>query len=347
MAIVREDYFLLTRDCTAAAILSIFEYWANAAIALNANELEPWLGIKTVKDFEEMLLGIATDKCIRRALHKLREAGFIDIRKPLAHRKSLEYRFLITTVQSALNELFNGKNTADFDKSQRSNDRSPNGKNTVDFDKSQRSNGRLTIYKKDQDLEEIREKEISLADETIAPIVEESRRQSPPLSSPQILASLSEEKEILHEADSSSLGQIIPPPPGLEKIKKYQKLDAEGTKLKSAELRDWADLEIGQYVPIYRKSGYILTGGNDIVGEFALYVAKQNCKPRQEPTIALGFNVINKCESDPRSWQKLVVWVVQWQQSIAAAKEVNLAASIADEQERQRIHLASKKKFSL
>lgn len=168
-----------------------------------------------------------------------------------------------------------------------------------------------------------------------------------PEPAPELSATLIEKPNFSHQTDNSTLGQIIPAPATLAKIQKYQKLDAEGIKLKSPELRDWGNLEIGEYVRTYRKSGHILTGGNDISGEFAIYVAKENCKPRQEPTIALGLNVINKCESDPRSWQKLVIWVAQWQHSIATNKEVNLAASITDQQEMQRISLASKKKFSL
>jgi hypothetical protein len=104
------------------------------------------------------------------------------------------------------------------------------------------------------------------------------------------------------------------------KLEKYQQLDAEGVTLKKPELVDWASLEIGQYVLTYRKSGCILTGGNDVSSEFAVYVAKQNCRKGQEPTIALGFNVINKCETDPRHWQKLVAWVVEWQQQVTQVK---------------------------
>ena len=36
IAIVRQDYYeLMNRDACAAALLNIFEYWANAAIAMN------------------------------------------------------------------------------------------------------------------------------------------------------------------------------------------------------------------------------------------------------------------------------------------------------------------------
>jgi len=131
------------------------------------------------------------------------------------------------------------------------------------------------------------------------------------------------------------------------KLQRYQQLDAEGIKLKQPELRDWARLEIGDYVRTYRKSGFILTGGNDVSGEFAVYVAKQNCRKGQQPTIALGFNVINKCEQDPRSWQKLVVWVTEWQQLRQTGQQVNVAAVLNQQQQIERIRQAANTKFEL
>jgi hypothetical protein len=131
------------------------------------------------------------------------------------------------------------------------------------------------------------------------------------------------------------------------KIQHYQQLDADGIKLKQPELRDWARLEIGQYIRTYRKSGFILTGGNDVSGEFAVYVAKQNCRKGQEPTISLGFNVINKCESNPRCWQKLVVWVTEWQQLRQTGQQVNVAQVVNEQQQMQRIRQAASTKFEL
>jgi len=161
MAVVREDYYLLmNRDCIAAALLNIFEYWANGAIAFNPNEENPWLGVKTTKDFEEMLLGMATDKHIRKRLHQLEELGFIETRQPVAHRKSFEFRFMVSAVQKALKEA-NGQTTVGSGESQRSNDRRVNGQTTVGSGESQRSNDRCTIYKKDQDQEEFIEEEDS------------------------------------------------------------------------------------------------------------------------------------------------------------------------------------------
>jgi len=144
IAIVREDYYLLTnKDCVAAAILNIFEYWANTAIAQNPEVVDPWLGEKTVKEIESLLLGMATDKSIRNRLHKLQDMGFIQTRVPCSYRKTLEYRFMITVVQGEIDKLLQAEKA--------------NGKITADSEESQRLNYRCTIYKKDHDQEEIRE----------------------------------------------------------------------------------------------------------------------------------------------------------------------------------------------
>ncbi|UKP01112.1 hypothetical protein [Nostoc sp. UHCC 0870] len=130
-------------------------------------------------------------------------------------------------------------------------------------------------------------------------------------------------------------------------LRRYQQLDADGIPLKQWELRDWAKQEIGQYVKTYRKSGFILTGGNDVSVEFAVYVAGENCKRGQQPTISLGFSVINKCERDPRCWQKLVGWVTEWQQQRQSKTTVNVAAAVNHQQELDRIRQAASTKFEL
>ncbi|WGV29127.1 helix-turn-helix domain-containing protein [Halotia branconii] len=189
------------------------------------------------------------------------------------------------------------------------------------------------------------------------------------LSQSQQLTSLSKNSESLHQTDKSSCGSIIPgsfdnheqlnitdlpavanqqlSSSQVAKLQKYQQLDADGIKLKQPELRDWAALEIAPYIRTYRKSGFILTGGNDISGEFAIYVAKQNCRKGQEPTIALGFNVINKCETDPRHWQKLVAWVVEWQQQRHTGQTANFASVVNQQEQLNRIRQAANTKFEL
>jgi len=155
IAIVRSDYYQLTdKDCVAAAILNIFEYWANSAIAKNPNEINPWVGAHSVSEFEELLVGISTDKQIRDRLKKLEARGFIQTKQQKTYRRTLEFRFMVEVVQSALDELpkANGQTTVDSPKA--------NGQTTVEptvkQPLSQRSNNRLTLYKEDlkEDLKE-------------------------------------------------------------------------------------------------------------------------------------------------------------------------------------------------
>lgn len=44
LAVVRQDYYALTNDCIAAALLNLFEYWANAAIAFDPDVENPLVG---------------------------------------------------------------------------------------------------------------------------------------------------------------------------------------------------------------------------------------------------------------------------------------------------------------
>jgi hypothetical protein len=129
------------------------------------------------------------------------------------------------------------------------------------------------------------------------------------------------------------------------KAEKYKELHSGGVKLQRPELREWAIAEMGDTIKTYRRSGYILTGGNDVSSEFAIYVARQNCPKGQEPTIALGFNVINKCEQDPLSWQKLVCWVVEWQSSRSGGSSIT--SRISDQERSREIEQALKTKFEL
>ena len=116
VAIVRQDYYyLMNRDTIAAAILNIFEYWANGAIATQGNKAaeNPWVGIHTIPEIQELLVGIATDKHIRERLKTLEENGFIERRKSRLGGRSYEYRFNIKAVQESLETLAkSGQTTA-------------------------------------------------------------------------------------------------------------------------------------------------------------------------------------------------------------------------------------------
>jgi hypothetical protein len=106
MAIVKEDYcFLMGGDAVSAALLNLFEYWANAAIAQNPDDRSPNIGCHSISEFQRMLVGISTDKQIRARLKLLEEKGFIEIKANKFSGKSSSYRFFIDRVQEELNNL--------------------------------------------------------------------------------------------------------------------------------------------------------------------------------------------------------------------------------------------------
>lgn len=215
----------------------------------------------------------------------------------------------------------------------------PHNKNNIeDQNKKEQQKEEETSLSKDNELE-IFDKQPAPENLTLLTSFEESKAQSNNLLSRSNIPSRSFEIIEQKNIDLSSVDTA--------KLEKYQNLDASGIKLKQPELRDWARLSIGDYVKTYRKSGFILTGGNDVSTEFAIYVAKQNCKKGQEPTIALGFNVINKCESEPRCWQKLAAWVVEWQGGRICGQQTNIAAAVDHQHELERIREAASKKFEL
>jgi hypothetical protein len=103
LAIVRQDYYELTgRDACAAALLNIFEYWANAALANDPTVEQPWVGERPIREFEQLLLGIATDKQIRKRLMQLEELGWIETRAPAKRGAAKAYRVLLPELQQAL-----------------------------------------------------------------------------------------------------------------------------------------------------------------------------------------------------------------------------------------------------
>jgi hypothetical protein len=174
---------------------------------------------------------------------------------------------------------------------------------------------------------------------------ENNKRESPPTPTfdsnesehffearSQLLTPFLVNPEPLHQNQVLSLDLMIPAlfdnaeQRKITQVERYRQLDSQGIILKKSELQEWARLEMSDCVKCYRKSGVILTGGTDISNEFAIYVAKENCRKGQEPTIALGFNVINKCEKDPRSWQKLTAWVIE------CYRQTNIAASVVKQQ---------------
>lgn len=112
IAIVRQDYYeLMERDACAAALLNIFEYWANAALAANPTDSRPWVGARPIREFEQRLLGIATDKQIRKRLALLEARGFIRIQAPTKRGAAKVYQVMIPEIQQALNNQMAGQMT--------------------------------------------------------------------------------------------------------------------------------------------------------------------------------------------------------------------------------------------
>ena len=103
LAIVRQDYYeLMDRDACAAALLNIFEYWANAALTADVTVERPWVGARPIREFEQMLLGIATDKQIRKRLALLEARGFIQTKAPAKRGTAKSYRVCVPEIQQAL-----------------------------------------------------------------------------------------------------------------------------------------------------------------------------------------------------------------------------------------------------
>ena len=103
LAIVRQDYYkLMNRDACAAALLNIFEYWANAALASDVTIQRPWVGARPIREFEQMLLGIATDKQIRKRLALLEARGFIQTKAPAKRGAAKSYQVCVPDIQQAL-----------------------------------------------------------------------------------------------------------------------------------------------------------------------------------------------------------------------------------------------------
>jgi hypothetical protein len=135
LAIVRQDYYELTgRDACAAALLNIFEYWANAALATDPTVERPWIGARPIREFEQLLLGIATDKQIRKRLVLLEERGFIRTRQPAKRGAAKSYQVNVPELQQALIAQL-----TDEEKPLRSNDQHPFGQ-TTDEEMTSRSN---------------------------------------------------------------------------------------------------------------------------------------------------------------------------------------------------------------
>jgi hypothetical protein len=314
------------RDAVGAAILNIFEYWANGAIARNPNDLNPWLGVHPIYEFEELLVGIATDKQIRKRLHILQGMGFIECRQPVRHRKSFDYRFNIQLVQNCLDGLkINGQITVEptvkQPQGERSNNRRANGQTTaeptVKQPQGERSNNRMTIYKKDQEenkREIEREEPSTLEAEVLVPkpIKPETQKSGLAQGFPDQI-----KPESLQPTETPSLGQNSPAPlVDTETVADRVRRTWQETGILPripAELEAWVQTDLGtEIIALYRKSGRVTTTKQgDIHPDFARYVSAQN----KGKDIDYGYSYIRSLEKDPTKWETLASLVIKWQAS--------------------------------
>lgn len=167
IAIVRQDYYeLMGRDCVAAAIMNLLEHWADQAIEQGESGDSIYLGRKSIREFQDSLFGISTDKQIRTRLKLIRDLEFADI---VFDTRGLPaaYTFHVNKVQEAINSVKIGQKTSV--KKPRSNDLTNLGRSTepprsndrttsVDQPPEPRSNDHPSIYKRslNRDVESVR-----------------------------------------------------------------------------------------------------------------------------------------------------------------------------------------------
>ena len=326
VAIVRQDYYLLMgRDAVAAALLNIFEYWANGAISKNPHDLNPWIGVHPIYEFEELMVGIATDKQIRKRLHILQEMNFIEVRQPVKHRKSFDYKFNVETVQNALDTLkANSQMTAEptvkRPQGERSNDRRVNGQMTaeptVKQPQSQRSNDRMTIYKKDQEENKRERREEPTTHEVEVLPSKPINPETPESALEQTRFPGNQNPRSSLPTDNPSLGQNSPPlalsEATADRVRRVYQETGNLPRI-PAELEAWVQIDLGsEIVASYRKSGRITTiKQGDIQPDFARYVSAQN----KGKDIDYGYSYIRSLEKDPTRWETLAALVIKWQAS--------------------------------
>ena len=202
MVIVRQDYYLLLeKDTTAAALLGIFEYWANAEAARAPEVVNPCVGNRSIKEFEELLLGIATDKQIRTRLQTLKNKGYIEIQeeKKKGSIKSFSYKFMVSSVQADLDAL----NWQEAKEARRSNNRGHVGQIT---DELRRSNnrghvGQITEARRSNNRGHVGQITEQPYIEKKEEFKEEEREETPPLFETENLA---EELTLVNEVSSKS-----------------------------------------------------------------------------------------------------------------------------------------------
>jgi hypothetical protein len=337
IAIIRRDYFeLMSRDCVAAALLNEFEHRANGVFLRSPDIENPWLGEITTKEFEAALLGIATDKHIRKRLKALEEKGYIQTRQPVKHRKTLEYRLMVTTLQADLNALTepylnsskpSGQTTVGPSK--------PSGQTTVDPAVKQPLGSQNPAVKRPLHYIQDLNKELDQ-------LCIEQNEQKPLHTQPSqpVMVEVVTEPEIdntypfvtqeINESNQDSESSKEPgASAGCDNKRKRcrwlvseQRVDELEDLLDSGadigyttqdELKALCDRMMGQIIKKYRASGVILTAKpNDVDSGFLKYLALTQWKDSGKMDAA--FNTVLSFERNVTKWQGLAIAVSQWEE---------------------------------
>ena len=162
MAVIRQDYYELTQDAVSAALLNLFEYLANGTISMQPELTDVPVGEISIPEIQKFLLGLSTDKQIRKRLSYISEQGFISISRKKGRSPSFVFHSSLT--QARLNDP--GQMTAPYPGQMTALPRSNDRTTPVKQPDLPRSNDHLSIYKKYLKEEERRSEERALKGET-------------------------------------------------------------------------------------------------------------------------------------------------------------------------------------
>jgi hypothetical protein len=322
----------MSRDCVAAALLNEFEHRANGVFLRNPDIENPWLGEITVKEFEAALLGVATDKHIRKRLKALEDKGYIQTRQPIKHRKTLEYRLMVTILQADLNIL----NEPYLNPSKPSGQTTvggsrPSGQTTVDPAVKQPLGCQKPAVKRPlhyiQDLNkeldqlciEQKPSHTHAAEVVVEVISEPEIDNTCPFADKEIDAS-NQELNSGKEPDASvGRDNKRKRPRWLVSEQRINELEdlldsgADTGYMTEDERKALCDRMMGQIIAKYRKSGVILTASpNDVDTGFLKYLALTQWKDSSKMDAA--FNTVRSFERDVTKWQGLAIAVSQWEE---------------------------------
>ncbi|ESA38514.1 hypothetical protein N836_31735 [Leptolyngbya sp. Heron Island J] len=160
MAVIRQDYYDITADAVASALINFFEFRANGVISSNSNQANSEdipLGEISIKEFQEALLGLSTDKQIRKRLDYLIQQKIVSRAKKTG--RVTEFVFHIGNTQSAIDHP--GQMTAPYPGHLTKEPRSNDQRTPVKQPHQPRSNDRSSIYKNNLKEKEERKKDPS------------------------------------------------------------------------------------------------------------------------------------------------------------------------------------------